>query len=335
MRSAVSRRTKPLLTKSSRSSGFWKKTLRELRSKFKRSTLGWLWSVINPLANIAIYTVIFGVFLKVAPPVGDPSGLEVYGFFLVCGLLPWTFLTSGLNGAAASIVTNEGLVKKVYFPRWVLPAASTLAWLANFGVELIVLGVVLLVAGNLVVPWIPVVIALMALEAGFVLGLGLLLSAANAYFRDVQHFMAIALNIWFYATPILYPPEQIPADSEFLGVAVRDLLAPVVTGQDAELAAIQRILIGEQYMTVYKAIKPEAEAAAELAVALVRGEEPPADLINGETDNGMKAVPSVLLEPVAVTTENIQDTIVKDEFYPVDEICSGQYASACKEAGIQ
>jgi D-xylose transport system substrate-binding protein len=108
-----------------------------------------------------------------------------------------------------------------------------------------------------------------------------------------------------------------------------------VTGQDAELAAVQRILTGEQYMTVYKAIRPEAEAAAELAVALVRGEEPPADMVNGETDNGMKAVPSVLLEPVAVTKENIQDTIVADEFYPVNEICSGQYASACKEAGIQ
>jgi D-xylose transport system substrate-binding protein len=107
------------------------------------------------------------------------------------------------------------------------------------------------------------------------------------------------------------------------------------TGQDAELAAIQRILTGEQYMTVYKAIKPEAEAAAELAVALVRGEEPPSGLVNGEKDNGMKQVPSVLLEPIAVTKENIQDTIVKDEFYSVDEICSGQYASACKEAGIQ
>jgi D-xylose transport system substrate-binding protein len=70
-------------------------------------------------------------------------------------------------------------------------------------------------------------------------------------------------------------------------------------------------------------------------VALVRGEEPPADLVNGETDNGMKAVPSVLLEPVAVTKDNIQDTIVADEFYPVNEICSGQYASACEEAGIQ
>jgi D-xylose transport system substrate-binding protein len=107
------------------------------------------------------------------------------------------------------------------------------------------------------------------------------------------------------------------------------------TGQDAELAAIQRILVGEQYMTVYKAIKPEAEAAAELAVALLRGEEPPSGVVNGETDNGMKAVPSVLLEPVAVTRENIQDTIVKDQFYPVDEICSGRYANPCREAGIQ
>jgi D-xylose transport system substrate-binding protein len=107
------------------------------------------------------------------------------------------------------------------------------------------------------------------------------------------------------------------------------------TGQDAELAAIQRILIGDQFMTVYKAIKPEAEAAAELAVALVKGEDPPSGLVNGEIDNGMEQVPSVLLEPIAVTKDNINDTIVKDEFWPVDEICAGKYASACKEAGIQ
>ena len=105
------------------------------------------------------------------------------------------------------------------------------------------------------------------------------------------------------------------------------------TGQDAELAAIQRILIGEQYMTVYKAIKPEAEAAAELAVALAKGEEPeqPSDSV----PNGMKDVPSILLEPIAVTKDNINDTIVKDEFWSVDEICTGKYADACKEAGIQ
>ncbi|HEX6582955.1 MAG TPA: sugar ABC transporter substrate-binding protein [Thermoleophilaceae bacterium] len=105
------------------------------------------------------------------------------------------------------------------------------------------------------------------------------------------------------------------------------------TGQDAELAAIQRILIGEQYMTVYKAIKPEAEQAAELAVALAKGETPPEP--EDTVDNGMKDVPSILLEPVAVTKENIKDTIIKDEFWPVDEVCTGKYAAACKEAGIQ
>jgi D-xylose transport system substrate-binding protein len=107
-----------------------------------------------------------------------------------------------------------------------------------------------------------------------------------------------------------------------------------VTGQDAELAAVQRILAGDQYMTVYKAIKPEAEAAAELAVALGRGEEPKSGLVNGETDNGKKQVPSVLLEPVSVTKENVQDTIIKDGFWKVSEICEGEFKAACSEAGI-
>jgi D-xylose transport system substrate-binding protein len=107
------------------------------------------------------------------------------------------------------------------------------------------------------------------------------------------------------------------------------------TGQDAELAAIQRILTGEQYMTVYKAIKPEAEAAAELAVALVRGEDPPSGLVEDEVDNGQKQVPSVLLEPVAVTRDNIDSTIVEDEFWTVEEICTARYRQACQEAGIR
>jgi len=107
------------------------------------------------------------------------------------------------------------------------------------------------------------------------------------------------------------------------------------TGQDAELAAIQRILTGEQYMTVYKAIKPEAEAAAELAVALVRGEDPPSGLVEDEVDNGQKQVPSVLLTPVAVTRDNIQDTIVKDRFWTADQICTARYRQACEEAGIR
>src|ERR1700742_4871720 len=107
------------------------------------------------------------------------------------------------------------------------------------------------------------------------------------------------------------------------------------TGQDAELAAVQRILIGEQYMTVYKAIKPEAEQAAQLAIALVKGEDPPAGLVNAKVNNGQKDVPSGLLQPVSVTKDNINDTIVKDGFWTAQQICTAPYKDACAEAGIE
>jgi D-xylose transport system substrate-binding protein len=111
---------------------------------------------------------------------------------------------------------------------------------------------------------------------------------------------------------------------------------PPVTGQDAELAAIQRILDGEQYMTVYKAIKPEAEAAAQLAFDLLTNTEVPADMTGGATvNNGSFDVPSVLLTPIAVTKSNIADTIVADNFWTVDQICTEAYADACAAAGLQ
>ena len=107
------------------------------------------------------------------------------------------------------------------------------------------------------------------------------------------------------------------------------------TGQDAELEAIQRILAGEQFMTVYKAIEPEAYATAEIAVALAEGEEIPSGLVNGKVDNEAEEVESVLLEPVAVTKDNINDTVVKDGFWSASEICTGPYKKACEEAGIE
>jgi D-xylose transport system substrate-binding protein len=107
------------------------------------------------------------------------------------------------------------------------------------------------------------------------------------------------------------------------------------TGQDAELAAIQRIVAGEQYMTIYKPIRPEAEAAAELAVNLVNGDKSAADALAKKTENnGQKDVPSIIFDPVVVTKDNVKDTIIKDNFHPVDQICSGAAASACQAAGI-
>jgi len=106
------------------------------------------------------------------------------------------------------------------------------------------------------------------------------------------------------------------------------------TGQDAELAAIQRILTGEQYMTVYKAVTPEARDAADVAVALAQGKPIPAGLINQHVANGKKSVPSKILTPVAVTKANVESTIVKDHFWTVSQICAGPYAAACKAAGV-
>jgi D-xylose transport system substrate-binding protein len=108
---------------------------------------------------------------------------------------------------------------------------------------------------------------------------------------------------------------------------------PPVTGQDAEVAGIQRILAGEQYMTVYKAIKLEAEAAAEAAVALLNGEE--VDGADDTVDNGAIDVPSILPEPVAVTAENVNDTVIADGFWTVEDICTTDFADACAAAGIE
>jgi ABC-2 type transport system permease protein len=180
-------------------------TQRELKGKYKRSTLGWAWSLINPLAQMATFSIVFGVFFDAPVPTGDPSGLQVFALFLVCGLLPWTFLANGLQQGSGALVANANLVKKVWFPRELLVASVSLAGTVSFAIELGVLAVVLLVAGNLVLPWLPAVALLVVVQLAFVLGLSLLLAAANVYFRDLEHLIGIGLQLWFYATPIIYP----------------------------------------------------------------------------------------------------------------------------------
>jgi D-xylose transport system substrate-binding protein len=108
-----------------------------------------------------------------------------------------------------------------------------------------------------------------------------------------------------------------------------------VTGQDAELAGIQRILTGDQLMTVYQPIIDIAETSAELAVPIAQGKQPPGDLASGEVDNGMKKVPSALLETFAVQPDNIDSTVVKEGFLKVEDICTPQVADACKEVGLE
>lgn len=184
-------------------------TLRELRGKYKRSALGWAWSLINPLVTMAIYTVVFGVFLKARPAPGEPSGLNVFALWLLAALLPWNFLNNSLQGGVQSLIGNANLIKKVYFPRELLVASTVGSWLVTFGIEMGVLSAVLLVWGNFVVPWIPAVLLIMVLETAFALGLALGVSVLNVYFRDIEHFLAIFMQVWFYATPIVYPMRYI------------------------------------------------------------------------------------------------------------------------------
>jgi D-xylose transport system substrate-binding protein len=110
---------------------------------------------------------------------------------------------------------------------------------------------------------------------------------------------------------------------------------PPLTGQDAQVDGIQRIISGQQYMTVYKAIKPEAEAAAELAYDLADGMAVPASMVTGTTNNGSVDVPSILLTPVAVTKDNVETTVIADGFWKVSDICTADFAAACTAAGVK
>ena len=195
-------------------------TLREVRGKYKRTALGQLWSLLNPLATMVIFTVVFGVLLRVEVPPGSPSGIDVFALWLMCGLIPWTFMSNAVTSGMSALVANANLVTKVYFRREVLVAANVFSWDVTFGIELLVLSAALLAFGAMVLPWLPLVIVFGLVLTAFGLGLALMLAVANVYFRDTQHFLSIFMQFWFYATPIVYPATLVPDSTELLGVQV-------------------------------------------------------------------------------------------------------------------
>jgi ABC-2 type transport system permease protein len=180
-------------------------TIREIKGKYRRTVLGQLWSLANPLATMLVYTIVFAFIFQAQPRPGDPSGVDVYPLWLLAGYLPWTFFVRAVSGSIASVIGNAALLKKVYFPRAALPIATTASVGVTWAIELGVLTVALLIAGAFVLPWLPLVVVFMVILALFGLGVGMLLSIANAYFRDVQHLTTIALTLWMYLTPIIYP----------------------------------------------------------------------------------------------------------------------------------
>jgi ABC-type polysaccharide/polyol phosphate export permease len=183
----------------------WNLTLRELRGRYKRSLLGWGWSLLNPIAFMLVYTFAFSVILDANPDPGDPSGLSSYPFYLLCGLLPWSFFNISVTTAMGSVVSNGALVRKVAFPREHLVVSTIAAGLFTLAVEITVLSVALLIARNMVLPWLPLVVVTSVLVAVFATGFGLALAALNVYFRDMSYLWGIAVQAWFFSTPIVYP----------------------------------------------------------------------------------------------------------------------------------
>ena len=171
---------------------------KELKVKYKDSVLGFLWSLARPLFLLMIYWLIFGKFLR--------AGIPDFAFYLFSGLVAWDLFSSTLGAATTSVVANAGLIKKVYFPREILPLAAVGAGLVHFALQMLVLFGVLLAFGyrfwgtNLLL--LPVAFFGLVL---FAVAMSLLLSAANVYLRDVQHLLEIFLLLWFWLTPIVYP----------------------------------------------------------------------------------------------------------------------------------
>lgn len=192
----------------------WNLTLRELRTKYRRSFLGWAWSMLNPLSQILIYGFVFGTLFNATAPTGDPSGLDNFALYLLCGLLPWNFFGLITSLGLGAISVNSGLVRRVAFPREVLVFSNVLHACVQFSIEMTLLFIVLLVAGSPFLPWLPLVVLTSILLAIFATGLALALSVLAVYFRDVSYLWAIVIQVWFFATPIVYPPsllaEQAP-----------------------------------------------------------------------------------------------------------------------------
>ena len=136
----------------------WNLTLRELRTKYRKSVLGWTWSMLNPLATVAIYSFVFGVLFRAEPPVGENSGIKVFALYLLCGILPWNFFILVTGTGMQSMLANAGLVKKVAFPREVLVFANSLHGIVQFSIEMGLLTIALLVAGSIFLPWLPIVL---------------------------------------------------------------------------------------------------------------------------------------------------------------------------------
>jgi lipopolysaccharide transport system permease protein len=179
--------------------------LKDLKLKYRGSVLGVAWSLLHPLLLLGVYTLAFRYIVRIQ--------MESYAFFLLAGLLPWTFFAGSLQGSTASIVGNANLLRKVYFPREILPVATVLFCFAQLLLALAVfLPALLLFSGTAVSPIaLACFPAVLVLHLLFTVGLAFVLAATTTYFRDVSHLTEVGLVLLFWLTPVIYPVSMVPA----------------------------------------------------------------------------------------------------------------------------
>jgi ABC-type polysaccharide/polyol phosphate export permease len=177
-----------------------------LRSKYKRSVIGWGWSMINPLANMLVYTIVFAYLFRIKPPLGVPSGLNSYALMYLSAMLPWMMFQGSVMESMGALLGNQNLIQKTFFPRELIPGATVASKLVSHFIEMSLLLTAVVCVGNWrALVFLPGIIAAIAVVTVFALGLSLLFSIGNVFYRDIQHFSLILFFIWMFLTPVTYP----------------------------------------------------------------------------------------------------------------------------------
>jgi ABC-type polysaccharide/polyol phosphate export permease len=187
--------------------------VRDLKVRYKNSILGFLWSLVNPLLLMTVFTVVFTIML---PNVSIPK----FPVFVLCALLPWNFFHTSVMGATNSIVQNGHLIKKVYFPREVLPIATVSSNLVNFLLALPVLFLFIIIFRVPLTIWLVYLPLVMAVQVAFTIGIALILATVNVFYRDTGVIMEVIMQAWFFLTPVFYPVDILPEWRTLWGIAL-------------------------------------------------------------------------------------------------------------------
>ena len=181
---------------------------KEVRGRYKNSFLGVLWSFLNPLLQILVYAIVFPLILQ--------NKQENYVIFLCCGLIPWTFFATAINRSAFSFVENGNILKKVYFPREIIPISVVTSEAINFLISTIIILAFVMFGGIGITKYVLLYPLVLIAQYIIVLGISLIISSICVFLRDLQHFIGVALQLLFYAAPVVYSAENIPANYQWI-----------------------------------------------------------------------------------------------------------------------